>query len=261
MRSGSPTRVALTRPAVPTSPSDEPEGSADSAVPVSRNSRLQTLLRDLGSELQQGLGADEDPSAACSTGLPELDRLLGGGLPRGRLCEWVGPSSSGRTSLALSLLATTTRQGHCAGWIDCADAFDPLSADAAGVALERVLWVRPPALSEALRCVERLLETEGFPLVVLDLATTRASSERDPHAWRRLARLAAGTHCALVLLGSERRTGSIAHLAIELKPARARWSEGLVLLEHLELEVVLVRHRAAPAGRSVRVAAPGSRAA
>lgn len=230
---------------------------------MDRAQRLQALLRDLGSELEQGLGAEPEDASHCPTGLPELDRLLGGGLPRGRLCEWIGPSSSGRTSLALSLLATTTRSGHCAGWVDCADTFDPVSADAAGVVLERVLWVRPPSLREALRCAERLLATEGFPLIVLDGAQGQAGTDRtrDPHAWLRLARQAAGTHSALVLLGAERCAGSSAHLALELQPVRAHWSEGLVLLEQLEIEILLARHRAAPAGRSVRVAASRSRAA
>ena len=81
------------------------------------------------------------------------------------------------------------------------------------------------------------------------------------NAWLRLARLAAGTRSALVVLGPERCAGSSAHLALELRPAQARWSEGLVLLEQLELEIVLARHRAAPAGRSVRVGTTGSRAA
>jgi hypothetical protein len=175
----------------------------------------------------------------------------------------VGPSSSGRTSLALALLAATTREGHCVGWVDGADAFDPISADAAGVVLERVLWVRPPSLREALRCSERLLETEGFPLIVLDLAAGAGRTEpaRDPSCWLRLAKRAAGTHSTLLLLGSERSAGSSAHLALELHPARACWSEGLVVLEQLEIEVVLARHRSAPAGRRIRVAAPGSRAA
>ena len=252
MGSGFPTRAAHTCP-----------GPTTSKSPSSRADRLQTLRRDLGSALRQGLGTEPDTAACCPTGLPELDRLLGGGLPRGRLCELVGPSSSGRTTLALALLAAKTRGGHCAGWIDGADAFDPASADAAGVALERVLWGRPPSLREALRCAERLLETEGFPLVVLDLAAGQSSlaSTNDPPTWLRLARLAAGTQSTLVVLGSERRAGASAHLALELQPARTHWSEGLVLLEQLEFEVVLARHRAAPAGRSVRIATARSRAA
>lgn len=251
MPPGFPTRAA-TAHAVASTPANPLRSRAD---------RLRNLLHDLGSELQQGSGAGEAEGghASCSTGLPALDRLIGGGLPRGRLSELTGPASSGLTSLALSLLASATRKGHCTGWIDGNDAFDPLSASAAGVALERVLWVRPPSLREALRCAERLLETEGFPLIVLDLATREEPTAS--HAWLRLARLAASTHSTLVLLGTERRAGTDAYLALELQPARAHWSDGLGLLERLEFEVVLRRHRAAPLGHRIRVGTPGSHAA
>jgi len=251
MPPGSPTRAAANR-------ATEPPRAASRS---SREDRLQALLRDLGSELRQGPGADEaeGPLASCPTGLPAIDQLTGGGLPRGRLSELTGPVSSGRTSLALSLLARATGAGHCAGWIDGSDAFDPLSAHAVGVALERVLWVRPPSPREALRCAERLLETTGFPLVVLDLAGREDAAA--PHAWQRLARLAASAHSALTLLGTERRAGTAAHIALELQPIQAHWSDGLPLLERLEFEVVLRRHRAGPPGRRVRVGTPGSRAA
>jgi hypothetical protein len=75
--------------------------------------------------------------------------LLGGGFPRGGLSEIAGPPSSGRTSLALALLAAATARGEVAALVDAADAFDPPSAEAAGVALARLLWVRPPGLTEA----------------------------------------------------------------------------------------------------------------
>ena len=268
MRSGSPTRATD----LPSVCSPRPFGSnamgsnaTGSNANGSKQGRLESLLRDLGSDLRRGPGpeSESDAGAHSPTGLPELDQLLAGGLPRGRLSEIVGPSSSGMTSLALSLLARTTRDGHCAGWIDCADAFDPASATTAGVELERVLWVRPPSQRDALLCVERLLETDGFPLIVLDRAGHATPHEPtcDPHAWLRLARLAASAQCALVLLGPRRCAGSSAHVALELRPAEARWSEGLVLLERLEIEIVLARHRAAPTGRSVRVAAPGTCAA
>ena len=74
------------------------------------------------------------------SGIPAIDRLLLGGLPAGAVSELTGPESSGRTSVALSLLARVT-DGVCA-WIDVADAFDPETATASGIDLERLLWVR-----------------------------------------------------------------------------------------------------------------------
>jgi hypothetical protein len=305
MRTRSPNRAAQEHPAAPlhpTSPTSlensdsttppRPVPAPSATSPPAREQRLQALLRDLGSDLRQGPGLSpmgREARQLCPTGRPLIDDLLGGGLPCGRLSEVAGPASSGRTSLALSLLSEATRAGHCVGWIDLANAFDPASAEDAQVVLERVLWVRPRHLADAFRCTERLLATEGFPLVVLDVAVpqfhqaqqqarlrqprspnapnerergrrlrssgsaARSNRDLDPNAWLRLSRITAGTQSALAVLTEERRAGSSAHISLELRPGLTRWSEGHVLLEGLESEVVLARHRAAPAGRSVRL--------
>jgi recombination protein RecA len=85
------------------------------------------------------------------TGIAEVDALLEGGLPVGAITEMVGAESSGRTSLALSFLAGTTRAGSVGAWIDVLDTLDPESAAAAGVDLSRVLWVRCGALASKVR--------------------------------------------------------------------------------------------------------------
>lgn len=76
------------------------------------------------------------------TGVSAVDELLGGGLPVGALTEMVGPECSGRTSLALSYVAACTRAGRFCAWIDVSDTLSPESAAAAGIRLERLLWVR-----------------------------------------------------------------------------------------------------------------------
>jgi hypothetical protein len=142
------------------SPSDNPPDTAR---------RLDALLRDLGPWLRRG-GRPAEPLPRLPTGIADLDRLLGGGFPRGRLSEIAGPLSSGRTSLALCLMARATRAGEMVAVIDAADAFDPASAEAAGSRLDRVLWARAPGRREALVGAERLLEAHGFALVLLDLS-------------------------------------------------------------------------------------------
>ncbi len=77
----------------------------------------------------------------ASSGIPQVDAMTGG-LPRGCLTEFCGPDSSGRTSLLLSALGAATRREEICTLIDVSDAFDPHSAAAAGVNLERLLWVR-----------------------------------------------------------------------------------------------------------------------
>jgi len=76
------------------------------------------------------------------SGIAEVDALLGGGFPRGSLVELCGPGSSGRTSLAYSLLAEATGRQEACAFVDVSDSLDPLSLAAAGVELPRLLWIR-----------------------------------------------------------------------------------------------------------------------
>jgi hypothetical protein len=76
------------------------------------------------------------------SGVTELDAVLGGGFPRGSLVELCGPASSGRTSLALSLLAQSTERQEACAFVDVSDSLDPVSLAAAGVELPRLLWIR-----------------------------------------------------------------------------------------------------------------------
>jgi recombination protein RecA len=75
------------------------------------------------------------------SGISAIDALTGG-LPRGCLTEICGPASSGRTTFLLAALAAATRRGEFCTLVDASDALDPHSAAAAGVALDRLLWVR-----------------------------------------------------------------------------------------------------------------------
>jgi len=206
------------------------------------------LLRELGPRLQRG-GLPGETLARCPTGIAELDRLLGGGFPRGRLAEIAGPASCGRTSLALALLAEATRAGEIVAVADGADAFDPRSAQAAGVVLERVLWMRARQPREALRGAERLLEAQGFAVVLLDLGAP--GPHATPASWRRLAQAAAASGTALVVLSLARAAGAAAELALELAPPRARFTGTPALLETLETEIALVRRRSGPAARAI----------
>jgi recombination protein RecA len=76
------------------------------------------------------------------TGIAEVDTMLGGGLPLGGVTEIIGPVCSGRSTLALSVLAGITGQDAAAAYVDVSDALDPFSAAAMGVDLGRLLWVR-----------------------------------------------------------------------------------------------------------------------
>ena len=98
-----------------------------------------------------------------ATGIAELDALLDGGLPIGAISELVGPECSGRTSVALSLVAQRTSAGNVCAWVDGCDGLDPESAAAAGIDLRRLLWVRcgrtertaPPGAGSSFRLPEK----------------------------------------------------------------------------------------------------------
>lgn len=211
--------------------------------------RLHPSLRT-GSRLAEDL-AEQARAPRLATGLDAVDRLLGGGFPRGHLSEITGPLSSGRTSLAVALAAAATRAGEVVAWIDPSDSLDPASLEAAGVDVERLLWVRPVRTADALRCAERLLVARGFALVVLDLhlaadpkdPALRAVRDARAGAWLRLTRCAAASATALVLLGREPALGSFAALAVDLRATRLRFAERPAWLEGLEARIALGRHR------------------
>jgi hypothetical protein len=239
-----------------------PGGAAHALRPTCPSPQIDALLADLGSQLRRG-GAVRESTSRSPSGVAEIDRLIGGGFRYGALSEISGPASSGRTSLTHALMARATRDGELVGLVDGADAFDPISAEQAGVDLDRILWVRTSAWREALRCSERLIKTEGFPLVLLDWAPETSAPLRKREsvptaAWIRLARLAAGSRTALILLSTSRASGPHAELVLEMQPANARFSGSPSLLEELETRVVLVRHRTAPVDRTVIFSASSS---
>jgi hypothetical protein len=245
-------------------PRTHPRATA-SAVATSAE-RVEALLQDLGSLLRRGSGEAArrtEGNHRYASGLEAVDALIGGGFPAGRLSEIAGPLCSGRTSIAHALLAQVTRAGEWAALVDAADAFDPVSAEAAGVALERVLWVRPEGAEPAARVCARLLEVRGFAVIALDLARPQRGSAPLPSStWQKLARATASSGTALVVLSPARVTGAFSELALETRRSRAHFSGEPALLEGLEVEAQVVRQRAGPVQRvaSLRLRADPSAA-
>src|SRR5271156_767293 len=160
-----------------------------------------------------------------SSGIAAMDAFTGG-LPRGSLTEICGPASSGRTTVLLAALAAATRRGECCVLVDASDALDPQSAAAAGVELDRLLWVRcgenspEKRLEQLLRATDLLLESGGFGLIALDLGDLPPQAARriPLTTWFRFRR--AVEHTPTVLLAVERQSiaGSCSSLLIKLGP-------------------------------------------
>ena len=181
----------------------------------------------------------------ASSGIAQIDALTGG-LPRGCLTEVCGPESSGRTTVMLAAIAAVTSREEICALIDASDALDPHSATAAGVNLERLLWIRcgshaqSSALSrkrrqafsleererrrmedpveQALRATDLLLQSSGFGMVAIDLAGVPLKmARRIPlTTWFRFRRAVENTPTLLLVTGTQACAQSCATLSLEL---------------------------------------------
>ena len=109
------------------------------------------------------------PIAAISTGAISIDYALGiGGLPRGRVTEIFGPESSGKTTLALQVIAEAQKTGGMAAFVDAEHALDAQYAQKLGVDLENLLVSQPDNGEQALEIVEVLIRSNSVDVVVVD---------------------------------------------------------------------------------------------
>jgi len=144
--------------------------------------------------------------ARLSSGVPEVDRLLRGGWPRGRVSALRG-KGRGAVTLAVCTSIQVIRAGGLVAWVDGDDSLDPASFPDA--ALERLLWVRRPLSSlAAMRAVEEVLIAGGFGVVVwtggsLDERGRRPSRESRTAAWVRIGRAAERSRIPVLALGDE----------------------------------------------------------
>ena len=199
--------------------------------PATVKAALEDLLRHrrLQADGPPLRGEDVRPRP-LATGVAEVDGLLGGGLPRGQVSEVHGPSSSGRTALAVSIMARTTRAGALAAWVDPADRFDPSGAAEAGVDLRRVLWLRGRAaetagLARAVAAVGPVLGSGLFEVVVFDVVGQGTEARRLPGAtWIRLQRLIELQPTVLVLLADAHLAHGPSGASVALRATDARWS-------------------------------------
>ncbi|HET9942339.1 MAG TPA: hypothetical protein VFR05_03300, partial [Terriglobia bacterium] len=185
------------------------------------------------------------------SGIPALDAAIGG-LPRGAIVEIFGAPSSGRTSLALTILSTRIRQDEVCALVDGTNAFDPESGAAAGIDMRRLLWVRCRNLDQVLRSTDLLLQGGGFGVVALDVSDLPQHAVRSvPLAvWFRFQRILANTPTVLLLIGRESAARSAAAVVLRANFRKAAWdgissgpSHGLLLAQtHLDLDVLRIRH-------------------
>lgn len=103
-----------------------------------------------------------------STGSLRLDKALGGGLPKGRVIEIYGPESSGKTTLALHVVASFQKEGGKAAFIDAEHALDPVYAEALGVDTENLIISQPDNGEQALEITDELVNSDAVDVIVID---------------------------------------------------------------------------------------------
>lgn len=241
--------------------------------PVTQTVLPASPLNGLRAQIESSLGEDlastlllreRTAPLTVSTGVRTLDALTGG-LPRGALSEICGSATSGRTGVMFAALAGATQREEVCALVDASDSFDPASAAAAGVNLERLLWVRcrqqGPAferkvsatsnlrpsvqpgfafsrvLEQVLKVTDLLLQGGGFGMVVLDLGDIPAESVRriPLTSWFRFRRVVEPTATVLLLLEQEPCAKTCASLVMRLEAlsiCTSAWPESSGINEH-----------------------------
>lgn len=131
---------------------------------------MKEVLKVFGNESIMRLGENKRMNVSCiSTGSINLDLALGvGGVPRGRIVEVYGAESSGKTTLALSIIAEAQKIGGIAAFIDAEHALDPVYAKALGVNIDELLISQPDSGEQALEIADLLVRSSTVDVVVVD---------------------------------------------------------------------------------------------
>jgi recombination protein RecA len=152
-----------------------------------RSRNLSATLGQIEKQFGKGsilrLGSKEAivPVSTISTGSISVDWALGvGGLPRGRICEIFGPESSGKTTIALQVVAQAQKAGGMAAFIDVEHALDPVYAKALGVDVDNLLVSQPDFAEQALEITSALIQSGSVDVLVVDsVAALVPKSELD----------------------------------------------------------------------------------
>ena len=142
---------------------------------VEKNKAIDLALSQIEKQFGKGsimrLGSKEAivPISVISTGSISFDAALGvGGFPRGRVVEIFGPESSGKTTVALQVIAEAQKQGGMAAFVDAEHALDPIYAKKLGVDVDNLLVSQPDYGEQALEIAEALVRSNAIDILVVD---------------------------------------------------------------------------------------------
>lgn len=208
--------MATKKAAAPAAPqeADKKQALKTAIAQIEKNHGKGTIMR-LGDDISVNV-------EALSTGSLSLDLALGiGGVPRGRIIEIYGPEASGKTTLALHIVASAQRSGGEAAYIDVEHALEPAYARALGVDIDSLLISQPDTGEDALDITETLVRSGGIDCVVVDSVAAlipRAELEGEmgdvtvgllarlmSQAMRRLAGAIAKNNCTVIFINQLRQ--------------------------------------------------------
>ena len=173
---------------------------------------LEAVMKKIEKQFGKGsimrMGEEADMSVeTIPTGCLSLDMAIGiGGLPKGRIIEIYGPESSGKTTFALSFIASCQKLGGTAAFIDAEHALDPVYAKNLGVDVENLLISQPDYGEQAFEIVDNLVASGGVDIIVVDsVAALIPQSELDGD----MDQQAVGTQARLMSKGLRKITGNV----------------------------------------------------
>ena len=189
------------------------DGAGEQGADMERNKALDAALTQIerafgkGSIMRMGAKAGDQTIETIPSGSLGLDLALGiGGLPRGRIVEIYGPESSGKTTLALHVIAEAQRRGGTCAFIDAEHALDPIYARKLGVDVDNLLLSQPDGGEQALEICDTLVRSGAVDVLIIDSVAAlvpRAELEGemgDSHV---------GLHARLMSQALRKLTGSV----------------------------------------------------
>ncbi|HAZ20521.1 MAG TPA: recombinase RecA [Clostridiales bacterium] len=199
-----------------------PEKASGGEKKKAIDTAINQIVKKYGSGSIMKLGQNQNMQMnVIPTGSLSLDIALGvGGVPRGRIVEIYGPESSGKTTVALHIVAEVQKMGGEAAFIDAEHALDPLYAKAVGVDIDNLLVSQPDDGEQALQITEELVRSDAIDVLVVDSVaalTPRAEIEGDmgaatmgaqarlmSQALRKLSGVVAKSQCVLIFINQLR---------------------------------------------------------
>ncbi len=182
---------------------------------------INQIEKDFGKGAIMRMGSAAMDVQAVPTGSLTLDLALGvGGIPKGRIIEIYGPESSGKTTLALHMVAEVQKTGGEAAYIDAEHALDPVYAHNIGVDIDNLLVSQPGSGEDALEIAEKLVHSGAIDVIVVDSVAalvTQAEIDGDmgashvgqqarlmSQAMRKLAGIVAKSNCIIIFINQLR---------------------------------------------------------